>query len=512
MKKAIISVSDKTNLLDFAKGLTENGFEIISTGGTQKYLNENGIETISIEEVTDFPEILDGRVKTLHPKVHGGILAKRDNDDHLATLKELNIDLIDLVCVNLYPFKKTVTDESKTNSEIIEQIDIGGPSMLRSAAKNYQDVTVVTDQSDYEVVLDQIKKDGHTSLELRQRLAAKVFQKTAAYDALISSYFNSQINQPAPQNLTLTYNLIDEMRYGENSQQKAWFYEDVVPKKFSICQAKQLHGKKLSFNNIKDADAALRIIREFDGPTAVGLKHMNPCGIGKGETIEEAWDQAYLGDPVSIFGGIVALNRPVDVKTAEKLHKLFLEIIIAPSYDDDAYEILAKKKNLRLLTVDFERKDEPVRNETVSVMGGLLVQEQDFLADDVKDWKVVTKKQPTPEQLKTMEFAWKAVKFVKSNAILVANPQRTLGVGAGQPNRIDAVKIAIEHAQKYIDDECVLASDAFFPMNDSVEYAAKHGIKLIVQPGGSIRDQDSIDMADKYGIAMVMTGRRHFRH
>ncbi|WP_346676521.1 bifunctional phosphoribosylaminoimidazolecarboxamide formyltransferase/IMP cyclohydrolase [Ligilactobacillus aviarius] len=512
MKKALISVSDKTNLVPFAQALIENGYEIISTGGTRNFLKQVGVQTIDIQEVTHFPEILDGRVKTLHPNVHAGLLAKRDHADHMQTLADHGIDPIDLVCVNLYPFKETILKDQDDFEGAIEQIDIGGPSMLRAAAKNFKDVTVVTDINDYQKVIDEIQANGETSLATRKELAAKVFRETAAYDALIAQYFDYQTDDSAPQTLTLPYQLKQTMRYGENSHQKAWFYEDVIPKSFSISQAKQLHGKQLSYNNIKDADAALRIIREFDEPTAVGLKHMNPCGIGRGKTIEEAWDRAYEADPVSIFGGIVALNRKVDLATAQKLHQLFLEIIIAPAFDDDAYDVLAKKKNVRLLTLDFDHRSEQPRLETVSVMGGMLMQEQDDLKEDPTQWKIVTQKKPTADELKTMAFAWKAVKFVKSNAILVANPNQTIGVGAGQPNRIDAVKIAIGHAKDKLNDQSVLASDAFFPMDDSVEYAAQHGIKLIVQPGGSIRDEDSIKMADKYGIVMVMTGHRHFRH
>ncbi|WP_283600747.1 bifunctional phosphoribosylaminoimidazolecarboxamide formyltransferase/IMP cyclohydrolase [Ligilactobacillus aviarius] len=512
MKKALISVSDKTNLVPFAQALIENGYEIISTGGTRNFLKQVGVQTIDIQEVTHFPEILDGRVKTLHPNVHAGLLAKRDHADHMQTLADHGIDPIDLVCVNLYPFKETILKDQDDFEGAIEQIDIGGPSMLRAAAKNFKDVTVVTDINDYQKVIDEIQANGETSLAIRKELAAKVFRETAAYDALIAQYFDYQTDDSAPQTLTLPYQLKQTMRYGENSHQKAWFYEDVIPKSFSISQAKQLHGKQLSYNNIKDADAALRIIREFDEPTAVGLKHMNPCGIGRGKTIEEAWNRAYEADPVSIFGGIVALNRKVDLATAQKLHQLFLEIIIAPAFDDDAYDVLAKKKNVRLLTLDFDHRSEQPRLETVSVMGGMLMQEQDDLKEDPTQWKIVTQKKPTADELKTMAFAWKAVKFVKSNAILVANPNQTIGVGAGQPNRIDAVKIAIGHAKDKLNDQSVLASDAFFPMDDSVEYAAQHGIKLIVQPGGSIRDEDSIKMADKYGIVMVMTGHRHFRH
>ena len=513
MKRAIVSVSDKTDLVPFVKGLVANDYEIVSTGGTKKVLDAAGVKTIAVEDVTDFPEILDGRVKTLNPYIHGGLLARRDNPEHMATLKKLHITPIDLVCVNLYPFKQTIEKPDVKLADAIENIDIGGPSMIRAAAKNYQDVTVVVDKNDYGKVLDEIKQDGHTSLDTRMKLAAKTFRITAAYDALISQYLTKQVGDDDPQQLTLTYNLKETMRYGENPHQRAWLYEDALPKAYSILSAKQLHGKKLSFNNIKDADEALRCIREFqDQPTVVAMKHMNPCGIGRGDTLEQAWDRAYEADSVSIFGGVIALNRKVDLATAKKMHKIFLEIVIAPGFDDDAYDLLAKKKNIRLLSLDFSNENEPTRREVVSVMGGMLTQEQDTLEEDYHDWKCVTDAKPTEDQLKTMMFAWKAVKHTKSNAIVVANPQRTLGVGSGQPNRIDSLKIAVKHAGDAIDDTAVVSSDAFFPFHDCVEYAGTHGIKAIVQPGGSIRDQESIDMANKLGVAMVFTGHRHFRH
>lgn len=512
MKRALVSVSDKTNLVPFVKGLVENGYEIVSTGGTKKVLDEAGIKTISIEEVTHFPEILDGRVKTLNPYVHGGLLARRELPEHMATLKKLKITPIDLVCVNLYPFKETIEKPGVKLANAIENIDIGGPSMVRSAAKNYQDVTVVVDQKDYHQILGEIKADGNTSLATRAKLAAKAFRHTAAYDALIAQYLTNQTGLEDPEQLTLTWNLKETMRYGENSHQKAWLYEDAIPKAYSVLQANQLHGKKLSYNNIKDADEALRCIREFDEPTVVAMKHMNPCGIGRGTTLEEAWDRAYRADSVSIFGGVIALNRKVDLATAQKMHKIFLEIVIAPGFDDDAYEILAKKKNIRLLSLDFSKKDEPTRHEVVSVMGGMLTQEQDTLEEDYHNWQCVTDVKPTEEQLKTLMFAWKTVKHAKSNAIVLANEERTLGVGEGQPNRIDSLKIAVKHAGSDIDERTVMASDAFFPFGDCVEFAGKNGIKAVVQPGGSIRDQESIDMANKYGIAMVTTGIRHFRH
>ncbi|TVT07531.1 bifunctional phosphoribosylaminoimidazolecarboxamide formyltransferase/IMP cyclohydrolase [Enterococcus durans] len=511
MTRALISVSDKKGVIAFAEGLIENGIEIISTGGTKKVLDEAGIPTISIEEVTDFPEMMDGRVKTLHPKIHGGLLGRRDLASHMEAMAASQITPIDFVCVNLYPFKETIMKSGVTEEEAIENIDIGGPSMLRSAAKNHQFVTAVVDPSDYPVVLSELKEQGGTSLATRKKLAAKVFRHTAAYDALIAQYLTGQVAEREPEKLTLTFDRKQDLRYGENSHQKAAFYETALPESYSIAQAQQLHGKELSFNNIRDADAALRIMREYQEPTVVALKHMNPCGIGSASTIFAAWNAAYEADPVSIFGGIIVLNREVDLPTAEAMHKLFLEIIIAPSFTPESLEVLKTKKNIRLLTVDFTVKDSTYTEETVSVLGGLLVQDEDVAMEEKQDWQVVTDRKPTEKELAAMAFAWRAVKHVKSNAIVLANEHQTVGIGAGQMNRVGSVKIAIEQAGAKTKD-AVLASDAYFPMDDSVEYAAKHGIKAIIQPGGSIKDQASIDMANKYGVAKVFTGVRHFRH
>lgn len=511
MTRALISVSDKKGVIAFAEGLIENGIEIISTGGTKKVLDEAGIPTISIEEVTDFPEMMDGRVKTLHPKIHVGLLGRRDLASHMEAMAASQITPIDFVCVNLYPFKETIMKSGVTEEEAIENIDIGGPSMLRSAAKNHQFVTAVVDPADYPVVLSELKELGGTSLATRKKLAAKVFRHTAAYDALIAQYLTGQVAEREPEKLTLTFDRKQDLRYGENSHQKAAFYETALPESYSIAQAQQLHGKELSFNNIRDADAALRIMREYQEPTVVALKHMNPCGIGSASTIFAAWNAAYEADPVSIFGGIIVLNREVDLPTAEAMHKLFLEIIIAPSFTPESLEVLKTKKNIRLLTVDFTVKDSTYTEETVSVLGGLLVQDEDVAMEEKQDWQVVTDRKPTEKELAAMAFAWRAVKHVKSNAIVLANEHQTVGIGAGQMNRVGSVKIAIEQAGAKTKD-AVLASDAYFPMDDSVEYAAKHGIKAIIQPGGSIKDQASIDMANKYGVAMVFTGVRHFRH
>lgn len=509
-KRALLSVSDKTGIIELAKGLITAGFEIISTGGTQAALTDAGIATIAIDEVTGFPEMMDGRVKTLHPKIHGGLLARRDVDSHVAAMKEHDIAPIDVVVVNLYPFKETI-EKDGTFADAIENIDIGGPSMLRSAAKNHESVTVIVDPQDYPLVLEELTS-GDTTLATRRYLASKVFRHTAAYDAVIASYLTEQTSEKNPEKLTLTYELKQTLRYGENSHQEAVFYRSALPTSYSIANAKQLHGKELSYNNIKDADAAIKIAREFSKPAVVALKHMNPCGIGTAETITEAYNYAYEADPVSIFGGIVVLNREVDLQTAEKMHHLFLEIILAPSFEPAAFELLSSKKNLRLLTLDFSQQFQPEK-EVVSVLGGLLVQDQDVVEEDPEKWQVVTKRQPSEKEREALAFAWKAVKHVKSNAIVLANNHQTVGIGAGQMNRVGSVKIAIEQAEQSEKIQgAVLASDAFFPMSDSVETAARHGIKAIIQPGGSIKDQESIDMADKYGITMLFTGIRHFRH
>ncbi|MCR8968348.1 bifunctional phosphoribosylaminoimidazolecarboxamide formyltransferase/IMP cyclohydrolase [Streptococcus zalophi] len=512
-KRALISVSDKTGIVAFAKSLKDLGWEIISTGGTKKMLDQEGVSTIAIDEVTGFPEMMDGRVKTLHPKIHGGLLARRDLDSHLQAAKDNAISLIDLVVVNLYPFKETILKPDVTYADAVENIDIGGPSMLRSAAKNHASVTVVVDPSDYELILEEFSKAGETSLDVRKRLAAKVFRHTAAYDALIADYFTKEVGEKTPEKLTLTYDLNQTMRYGENPQQEADFYQNALPTAYSIASSKQLNGKALSFNNIRDADAAIRIIRDFtDKPTVVGLKHMNPCGIGQAETIEEAWDYAYEADSVSIFGGIVVLNREVDEKTATKMSKIFLEIIIAPSYSPEALAILSAKKNLRVLELPFDAQaDSEIEKEYTGIVGGMLSQNQDVVKEDPTSWKVVTKRQPSEQEKVALEFAWKAIKYVKSNGILISNDKMTLGVGPGQTNRVGAVKIAIEQAKDRLEG-AVLASDAFFPFADNVEEIAKAGIKAIIQPGGSIRDEEVIVAADKYGMTMLFTDVRHFRH
>ena len=504
-KRALISVSDKTNIVEFAKGLEKYGFEIISTGGTFTYLKNNGVACISIEDVTHFPEILEGRVKTLHPKIHGGLLSKRGNELHNKHVAENNIEYIDLVCVNLYPFEATVKKEGVSEEEIIENIDIGGPSMLRSAAKNFNDVTVVTDIRDYDRILNELENGGIT-LATRRSLAIKVFNTTASYDAAIANYFNKADNL-IPEKLTLSYTLEDTLRYGENPHQKAYHYVQDNNESYALQNAVQLHGKEMSYNNIQDASAALDILAEFDEIACVAVKHMNPCGVAIGKDVFEAYSRAYDADPVSIFGGIVAVNGVVDKATAEKMHSIFLEIILAVDYDDEALEILTKKKNLRIYKLGDKNNNH--EQQIKSVRGGILV--QDFNSELAESYEVVTDKQPTKEQMSDLEFGLKVVKHVKSNAIVVVKNSQTLGIGAGQMNRVGSCKIALEQAGA-LAAGAVLASDAFFPMRDSADLAAEYNIAAIVQPGGSIRDQESIDACNEKGMAMLFSKIRHFKH
>lgn len=515
--KALISVSDKTGVVEFAKGLVALGWEILSTSGTMKLLKESGVPVTSVSDVTGFPEICDGRVKTLHPKIHGALLARRDIPEHMKELKDNDIDTIDLVCVNLYPFRETIAKPDVTMEDAVEHIDIGGPSMLRSAAKNWESVTVVCNPADYETILSEIKADGNTTRETRLKLSAKAYTHTAEYDMAISTYMRAQAG--LPEKLFLEYDLKQELRYGENPHQEAKFFASTVKEPFSIATAEQLNGKELSYNNIQDANATLNIAREFDEPFCVGVKHMNPCGSATGKTIAEAWKKAYEADKTSIFGGIVAANREIDLETAQMLKPIFLEIVMAPSFAPDALELLCTKKNLRVLKVDMS-KDNTVRKQYVSVNGGMLVQDRDINTKPVSAEQCVTEAKPTAEQLADLEFAWKIVKHVKSNAIVVAKNGMTYGVGAGQMNRIGSAEIALKQAQATLKEEgkdimtegLVLASDGFFPFNDCVALAAEYGIKAIVQPGGSIRDEDSVKLADEKGITMLFTGERHFKH
>lgn len=510
MKRALVSVSDKSGLVEFVGGLQSLGWEIIATGGTQRLLEEKGIKTIGISDVTGFPEICDGRVKTLHPKVHGGLLARRDDESHLAALRDNGIEFIDMVCVNLYPFRETIAKEGVTMEDAIENIDIGGPSMLRSAAKNYRDVTVVCDPADYAQVLAEIEQCGNTSLETRLSLSAKAYTHTAEYDACIATFMREKAG--LSEKLFLQFDIQQGLRYGENPHQSAKFYRDSQTRAFSLAYAEQLGGKELSYNNIQDANAALNIVREFDEPFCVALKHMNPCGAAVGTTIEEAWTAAYEADKVSIYGGIVAVNRELTAEVAMGMKPIFLEIVMAPAFSDEALEILSTKKNLRLLKVDMTRTDEKI-NQYISVNGGLLVQQLDTQTKQVVADMCVTEAKPTPEQMIDLNFGWRVVKHVKSNAIAVVKDGHTVGVGAGQMNRVGSAEIALKEAQAAgFTEGLVLASDGFLPFDDTVALAAQYGVTAIVQPGGSIRDEDAIKKANELGVTMLFTGMRHFKH
>jgi phosphoribosylaminoimidazolecarboxamide formyltransferase/IMP cyclohydrolase len=535
-KRALVSVSDKAGVVDFCKGLVECGFEIISTGGTAKVLKEAGIKVIGISEITGFPECLDGRVKTLHPNVHAGLLAMRDNPEHMAQLDALHINTIDVVCVNLYPFKATL-ERGADFAECIENIDIGGPTMIRAAAKNYQDVAVIVDPKDYEKVITELKNGGVT-LETKRYLQYKVFAHTAVYDSLISNYLASQLGITFPDEVTFAYEKAQDMRYGENPQQKAVFYREQTTRKGSLAAAKQLWGKELSYNNINDANGALELLKEFGTtPAVVACKHANPCGVGTGESIYEAYMRAYNSDPVSVFGGILAINGEVDGATATEINKIFIEIVMAPSYSKEALEILEGKKNIRLLQIDdISARRDSSAFDMKKVYGGLLVQQYDeslIQGEDMSLFEkkatveesvlptgktktvygtgVVTDRVPTKDEVEAMLFAWRVVKHTKSNAIVIGKQGRTTGIGMGQTNRIWAAQQAIEHAGKEAKGS-VMASDAFFPFPDCVEECVKAGITAIIQPGGSIRDKESVDACNAAGIAMVFVGDRHFKH
>ena len=510
MKRALVSVSDKTGLVEFVKGLQDLGWEIIATGGTQKLLDNNGVKTIGISEVTGFPEICDGRVKTLHPKVHGGILARRDVPEHMQTLKENGIQTIELVCVNLYPFKQTIAKPDVTMEDAIENIDIGGPSMVRSAAKNWRDVNIVCDPADYGQVLEELRTNGWTSDQTRLKLSAKAYTHTAEYDMMISTYMRKQAG--LNEKLFLEYDLKQSLRYGENPHQSANFYASLEPVPFSLASAKQLQGKELSYNNIQDANAALSVVRDFDEPFCVALKHMNPCGAAVGKTLMEAWQAAYEADKVSIYGGIVAVNRELTADVALGMKPIFLEIVLAPSYTPEALEILSAKKNLRVMQVDMTKTDAPVP-QYISVCGGMLAQRQDTQVEKITADMCVTKVKPTESQLADLEFGWKIVKHIKSNAIAVVRDNHTIGVGAGQTNRVGSAEIALNEAKAAgFTEGLILASDGFLPFGDTVALAAQYGVTAIVQPGGSIRDEESIQKADELGITMLFTGVRHFKH
>ncbi len=500
MKRALISVFDKEGIYDFASFLIEKGYELISTGGSYKYLKEQGLEVIEISEITKFPEMLDGRVKTLHPMIHGGILAIRDNEEHMETLKKHNIGTIDMVVVNLYPFFDKVK-ENLSFQEKVEFIDIGGPTMIRAAAKNFQDVAVITDKKDYPMIMEELQRDGTLSYERKKKLAGKVFNLMGAYDAAVASFL-LEGDEDYPEYLSLSYKKSMDLRYGENPHQRAAYYSsntlDGAMNTFEI-----LNGKPLSYNNIKDLDIAWKVACEFEEPACCALKHNTPCGAAIGKDVYDSYLKAYSCDPVSIFGGIVAVNRKVDKATAEEMVKIFLEIVAAPDFDEDALEVLKTKKNLRIIK---EKHTPRAKDYLVSVDGGILVQEEDNKL--IEEMKVVTEKQPTEEELSDMLFGMKIVKYVKSNAIVVIKDKTAVGIGGGQVNRIWPTEEALERGK----GATVLASDAFFPFDDVVTTAAEGGIKAIIQPGGSVRDEDSIKKCNELGIAMVFTGIRHFKH
>ncbi|NLE12807.1 MAG: bifunctional phosphoribosylaminoimidazolecarboxamide formyltransferase/IMP cyclohydrolase [Clostridiales bacterium] len=513
-KRALISLSDKTGIQDFARGLVEMDYEILSTGGTAALLRDNGVPVTNVSDVTGFPECLDGRVKTLHPMIHAGILAVRDNPEHMKQLKELGITPIDIVAINLYPFKKTILREGVTREEAIENIDIGGPTMIRAAAKNWQDVVVIVDPADYETVLSQLKEKGEVDRDTKLKLSYKVFNHTAAYDTLIQSYLRAETGSDIfPESLTMTFDKVQPMRYGENPHQKAAFYRE-IGRGFTgtLVEAKQLHGKELSYNNINDTNGALDTLKEFDEPCVVAVKHANPCGVGVADTIDAAYMKAYNADPVSIFGGIIAANRVVNAAMAAEIAKIFVEIVIAPDFEPEAFEILTRKKNIRVLKLpDIALKNRSEMLDMKKVAGGLLVQELNTELLNRADLKVVTEKAPTEEQLEQMIFGMKCVKHTKSNGIVLVKDFATVGVGPGQTNRITALELAIRYGGDKVPGS-ILASDAFFPFDDCVKAAEAAGIAAIIQPGGSINDKDSIDAANKAGIPMVFTGMRHFKH
>lgn len=511
-KRALVSVSDKAGIVECCQRLIACGYEIISTGGTAKVLQEAGLPVIGISELTGFPECLDGRVKTLHPVVHAGLLAMRSNPEHMAQLESLHINTIDIVVVNLYPFKATISKPGVSFEEAVENIDIGGPTMLRAAAKNYQDVAVIVDPKDYEKVLGELES-GEISLDTKKYLQYKVFAHTAVYDSMISNYLAEKLDIRFPDSITFAYEKTQDMRYGENPHQGASYYSEEFLRAGSLSKAKQLWGKELSYNNINDANGALELVKEFgDQPCVVACKHANPCGVGVGETVHEAYVKAYESDPVSVFGGILAINSEVDEATATEINKIFIEIVIAESYTEGALEILKQKKNIRLLELpDIKATREKSAYDMKKVYGGLLVQEYDNSLFRSEDVKVVTKRAPTEEEMQALLFNWKVVKHIKSNAIVVGKADRTTGIGMGQTNRIWAAQQAIEHAGASIKGS-VMASDAFFPFPDCVEECVKAGITAIIQPGGSIRDQLSIDACDEANIAMIFVGERHFKH
>lgn len=516
VSNAIITVFDKSGLADFAHELNKMGVTIYSTGGTHKLISSEGINAIKTEDYTDFPEMMNGRVKTMHPKIAGGILACRDDRSHIESAKNHGIEMFDMVVVNLYPFKETV-EKGGNMAKIIENIDIGGPTLIRSAAKNFKDVVVITSPKDYKKVIDEMKKNsGAISLETKFALALKAFSSTALYDGLISSYFSKidctgAVKSEDPSILTLQFTKKETLRYGENPHQKGSFYVDGNEESGTVASARQLHGKQLSFNNYMDLESAKNIVSDFDEPAVAIVKHTNPCGAATGKSLEEAYSLALACDPVSAFGSVIAVNKELDEKTAKKMSELFVEAVIAPSFSGEALEILMKKKNIRLIEMGFFAKKIAMDMEFKKVSGGLLIEDADRRVVTENDLQFVTDKKPSKEEIEELLFGQNLVKHIKSNAILLSKNRASIGIGAGQMSRIDALEIAIKKSNFPIAGS-FLASDAFFPFRDSVDLAAKHGIKAIIQPGGSVRDEDSIKACNEHGIAMVFTGIRSFRH
>jgi len=509
-KAALISVSDKSGIVEFAKGLKKHGVKIISTGGTAKLLAESGVEIVEISEFTGFPEMLDGRVKTLHPKVHAGLLNVRDNEKHQSTMKEHRLEDIDMVVVNLYPFEATVAKGAE-HEEVVENIDIGGPSMIRSAAKNHKFVTIVVDNGDFDRVLTEMDNGG-TELETRIDLARKAYSHTGVYDSIIANYFNQKLGVKFPEEIAIPARKKQMMRYGENPHQDSAFYVQPLVKEASVSTGKQLQGKELSFNNIVDIHATLELVKEFKEPAVAIIKHTNPCGCAVGNTLLEAYNKALECDPVSAFGGIVGVNREVGKDFAEKLSEIFLEVVLAPSFSKEAVEVFAEKKNLRLIELGDITGGRDNELDVKNVTGGLLLQDRDLHEiEDIRALNVPTDRKPTDAEYKAMDFAWIVAKHVKSNAIVYCTEDRTIGVGAGQMSRVDSSKIAATKARSELQGT-VMASDAFFPFRDSIDEAAERGITAIISPGGSIRDEEVIAAANEHGIAMVFTGVRHFKH
>ena len=513
VKRALISVSDKNGIVDFAKELSSLGIEIISTGGTYKLLKDNRLKVKEVSEVTGFPEMLDGRVKTLHPKVHAGILARRDVKEHMDKIKSMDINTIDMVVINLYPFKETVLKKGATLEEIVENIDIGGPSMIRAAAKNYESVAVLTDPKQYPAVLTELKGTGKLSEKLLSQLMAEAFITTANYDAMIARKMHAQFCEGFPDAYPVPAEKVMDLRYGENPNQKAAFYRNPFTPGTTVAKAEQLHGKELSFNNILDLDKALDIAMDFEKPTAVVMKHTNPCGLASADNIYDAFMTAYAVDPLSAFGCVICLNRKCDAKTAEEIAKYFVEAVIAPDFEEKALETMTQKKNIRLLRTNSPiAPNQRFREYKVKkIQGGLLVQTDEDVVIDPKKLTVATKRAPTDEELKALLFAWKLAKHVTSNAVVYVKGERAVGIGAGQMSRVDSAMIARVKGGEETKGS-VMASDAFFPFRDGVDEAAKAGVTAIIQPGGSIRDQEVIDAANEHGMAMVFTGCRVFRH